>query len=258
MVCFCSIAELGQQGETWAGVNMEETILIDLMVQLASLEAERSRCRTALAQDESSADFLRGLRDEYTADAGEAEARLARAQSRQRLAEGELESIETALARKQQLLGQSTDAKETLALQQEIANLESRQDILLEEGCQLLEQVESKDSSAGDMSAECVAQERKFVARLKEIDAQRELLTVALPEIEQEIERLHTTAPAAVARHLARLWAKDLQAVVFERDGACSGCGIQLRPQQALIVQHGKELIRCPACARFVVHKPWH
>ncbi len=239
------------------GGAMDDKILVDLMVQLAGLEAERCRCQAALAKDVGAAELLVGLREEYVADAGNADVRLAESRAKQRKAEGELVALENTLDRKRTLLEASTDSRESLALQREIQGLEIRQDTLLADAYRLLEQVEKRDSDAGTLSSECVEQERQSVAKLKAIESQRALLAEALPEIEEEIRRLHSAAPSVVAKHLTRLWAKDLQATVFEKEGACSGCGFQLRPQQALTVQHGKELVRCPSCARFVVHRPW-
>ncbi len=236
---------------------MDESILIDLMVQMAGLEAERMRCRASLARDAGDVALLAGLKEEYSADEAEAAALLAEARAGQRKAEAELELLEANLARKRRLLAGSTVSRETLVLQQEIAGLEARQDDLLAVIFNLLDKVEQKDLEAGAVSSARLHQELQAVDKLQQIQARHSQLEAALPAIEQEIQRLHASAPAEVARHLLRLWDKEMLATVYEREGACSGCGSRLRPQQALAVQYGKELVRCPSCARFVVHQPW-
>ncbi len=236
---------------------MENEILFDLMVQLAGLEAERQRCLAAMARDARAADLLEGLQHEYADDAVEAADRLRDARGRQRRIEADLAALEETLDRKRALLTRSTEPRETLALQREIAGLENRQDSLMTEACRLLDQTESRDRDARGVEAEVLAQERRAVARLREIEQEHARLAAALPEITQEISRLHALVPPVVGRHLQRLWERDMQGTVFVSDGACSACGARLTPQLALAVEHGRDLVRCPSCARYVVHEPW-
>ncbi len=237
---------------------MENEILIDLMVQLAGLEAERHRCLAAMDRDARAADLLEGLQAEYASDADTAAGRLQAARLEQRRVDKDLAELERVLERKRGLLARSRDPRETSALQREIAGLETRQDTLLAEACRLLEQVEEQDRAARDVDAEALEQERRAVARQAEIAEEHARLASALPEIEAEILRLKAMVPPAVGRHLQRLWDRQMLASVYENDGSCSACGSRLTPQKALSVQHGRELVKCPACARFVVHKPWH
>ncbi len=236
---------------------MENEILVDLMVQLAALEAERQQCLATMARDARAADLLDGLQHEHTADAAAAADRLREARTHQRRIEADLAEVEVTLERKRSLLAVSSEPRETAALQREISGLEERLDELMTRACRLLDQAERRDRDAGMAEAEILARERRAVARMQEIEQEHARLAAALPEINQEISRLHSLVPSAVGRHLQRLWDREMQATVFMKDGACSACGALLTPQLALAVQHGRDLVRCPSCARYVVHEPW-
>ncbi|MBE0566756.1 MAG: hypothetical protein IH621_12395, partial [Krumholzibacteria bacterium] len=79
----------------------------------------------------------------------------------------------------------------------------------------------------------------------------------ARAEIQGEIDRLLQMLPPDVARQVGRLRRRDGHAVAWADQGACTGCFARLPPQDALAADQGRSLVKCPACTRYVVRKPW-
>jgi len=236
---------------------MEPEILIDVLVQLAGLESETAGCRARLAHGERVTEQLMGLDQEYADDAADADLRRQQTHVRQHSAERDLAALEETLARKRGQLASAADARSAEALRKEIATVVARQEALLEEACRLLDQEDRRGEESAQATEEQLAQQRKAAAELRRIAADREQTAAALPEIEAEIRRLADLLPEGIRRHLQRLWDRGDTGVVFVRDAACGVCGARLTPQQDLAVKRGREVVRCAACARFVVHRPW-
>ncbi len=75
--------------------------------------------------------------------------------------------------------------------------------------------------------------------------------------IQNDLERLLGMLPPGENRAVIRLREKLGQAVVHHQDGACLGCFNQLPQQQAIVVEQGRIVVRCPSCMRFIVHRSW-
>ncbi|NCQ34610.1 hypothetical protein GW813_05930 [bacterium] len=236
---------------------MEPEILIDALVQLAGLEGEMAVCRARLTQSERMTERLLGLDREYAADTATADRHRSQAQVRQHSAEIDLAAAEESLARKRRQLDAATDARSVAALEREISGIIARQEELLEEACRLLDQESASKKESAQACEDQLVQERKAATRLQRIAVERDQATAALPEIAAEVQRLADILPGTISRHLKRLWDRGEVGVVYGQDGACTGCGARLTPQQDQAVQHGREVVRCASCARFVVHRPW-
>ncbi len=75
--------------------------------------------------------------------------------------------------------------------------------------------------------------------------------------IQDDMGRLISMLPPTEGRAVVRLREKLDQAVVHHHEGACQGCFHQLPQQQALSVDSGRSIVRCPSCMRFLVHRSW-
>ena len=231
---------------------MEQTVLINLMAELAGLEEQRTQTRARLERCVHRRRQLAEVAQEEAADAREAAASARRDAAGFHNAEVRIKAVEADLAGRQERLHAAGDDRQAGALRREIAALEAQLDQLLDQACQMM--AGGVGQGAAAPSAVC-ADLQEADGGLNAGEIQR--LELEGTRIDQQIARLLGIVPADVARHVQRLWGQGGRAVVFVQEGACGGCYGRLPTQQGIAVARGKAMVRCPACARFIVHRPF-
>lgn len=232
--------------------GMEQTVLINLMAELAEMEEQRTQTRARLERCVRRRRQLAEVRVEEAAEAREAAASARRHAAGFHNAELRVKAAEADLARRRERLRAAGDERQAAALRREIAALEAQLDQLLEQACALMAegggQGEGPPVAAGGDPQEADGGLNAGEIRRLELEGTR---------IDQQIARLVGMVPADVARHVQRLWGQGGHAVVFVQEGACGGCCGRLPVQQGIAVARGKAMVRCPACARYIVHRPF-
>ncbi|MCD4817842.1 MAG: hypothetical protein K8S23_04040 [Candidatus Cloacimonetes bacterium] len=59
-----------------------------------------------------------------------------------------------------------------------------------------------------------------------------------------------------ISRYASLIKFKNRKAIVFNEKGACSVCGIKLRPQMIIEIKRGEKITKCENCGRMFVAKP--
>lgn len=227
---------------------MEDSVLINMLVELAGLEEELSDLRAQRLVRKKRLDVIALGREILDEAVDEAEEQASAAAVRSRGRRGRIRDTEALLARKRDQVIGVTDRRQYQALQREIEGLEQELDRL--ETAELEYMDEAEAAVEPELPAMATTDHEAEEAALR---AAEEKAALAEAEILGEIDRLAGLAPSAVAGHLGRLRGQYDRAVVHVEGRACGGCGGQLPAQQALDAARGKVLVRCPSCARFVV-----
>ncbi len=237
---------------------VEPRVLVAALAELADLEEELFGARAKVERRDRRRDHLRELDAELEQDALEAEGSALGARAAVRRRELELRSLEESLARKRdQVIGVS-DRRQHRALLDEIAALEKKVDELETSAIEALDASEHSDEDAAAAREERRLRAERSRDELEALAGPAEQAARAVAGLEREIARVLAALPADVARHVGRLKQRYPRAVVRVTDGACGGCFGQLPPQAAADAERGSAAVRCPSCARFVVHRPWN
>lgn len=231
--------------------------MLNLMVELAGLEEELADAKATLTHHTKRDQHLRQLQEEYEADAAQAEAKGRDAAATLRGTEGRIQDIDQTLARKRDQVIGISDRRQYKALQAEIKALETELDRLETGAIELMDDVRSKDRQTGQAKGERDSQADRGSVELARMGEETIRAQAAEQELASEIERLTGLLPDKIARHVVRLRTQYPQTVVRVQAGACGGCFSLLPAQQGIDAEQGRALVRCPSCARYVVHKSW-
>ncbi len=236
---------------------MDSQTLVNILVEIAELEELRLNAEGLMQVEARQAEKLSSLSAEYRDDARTVADEVQKGARNLRAIDGEIKDVSARLAdREDRLIGVS-DRRQHHALQTEITGLKNRLEQLDNEAMALLEQEESGLAAADQAEAESRLREQAAAeARRHTEDSARDLST-RLHHIDQELARLLGMLPPTEQRHVTRLKKKLDQSVVHLHNGACQGCFHQLPVQEALNVERGRTLVRCPSCLRYVVHRSW-
>ena len=236
---------------------MDTRIVIDVLVELAGCEHELTEIMSAADRGAAASQRRRELSAEYGEDATAAAGDSAAADAGFRAHDRELRAAEARLAdRRTRLVGVS-DRRQHQALTREIAELEQRIAALEAEAIALLEAADSHRRTAAAAQRHEEELRRQEQEAAPALSAAQERAGLAAAEIQAQIARLVGMLPPDVAGHVARLRRRDGHAVAWLGEGVCTGCYVQLPAQAAIAVAAGQQLVKCPSCARYVVHRPW-
>lgn len=236
---------------------MDIQTLVNILVEIAQLEELQVQARQKIQDNQVKSHSLEELRAEYRKDEAEAVAGV-QAQARTlRVIEQEIKSVEARIVdRDDRLIGVS-DRRQHRALTEEISHLKLKLGQLEDEAMDLLEAEEQGQKVAEEVVQESADRRSAARSSQKEMGNESQMLAERLEHIQADLHRLLSMLPVTEKRHVERLQSKLDQSTVYLHNGACCGCFHQLPVQEAINVNRGRHLVRCPSCMRFVVHKPW-
>jgi predicted nucleic acid-binding Zn-ribbon protein len=162
-----------------------------------------------------------------------------------------LERAERNLKHAQNQKEYETAMREIDALQKQIGTYETQ----TLENMTGLEEVEKEIESRAD---EINTLDQKRIDALAEFDAQIEKDRADLERVEGGRGEVFATLPdrlAAVYNRLAQR-SRDGIAVAEVVNGSCSACFMSLRPQMAVEVKRGEQIITCESCTRILYIAP--
>jgi len=236
---------------------MDARVVLDILVELAGLEDELVSLRVVRKKSISREKNLKELADEYRDDEIKARAGNLANELAYKNSEGRLKTLEAALAdRKDKLVGLK-EPRQYKVLKDEILSLERQIDRLEDEVLDGLDDSGKKVQDEIDAAAGRKQQKDTLQKESQGREGRKQQSAAAEKEILQDIERLIGMLPQVEGRHVLRLRTKLDQSCIWISGSGCGACFEQLPTQKALEVQKGKNFVRCPGCARFIVHRPW-
>lgn len=238
--------------------RLDTKVLINLLVELATAEAELLEAGQTRARQAVRTRNLDELQTELRHDAELAEAAERELERRLRACEAEIEAAGQTLAARRQRLETLGDDRQIAAVRQEIASFERKLADLEAQALALMDQVGEGRDEATEARRQWREQEGRRLDEHDRMDAGAGRAEALQQELAVEIERLSAMLPPDVQRHVKRLRGGLDRAVVFLESKACGACFAQLPPQRAIAAERGTEVVRCESCSRYVVHRPWH
>lgn len=236
---------------------MDARTLVNILSEIAELEDLRERAQETLRRNELKDRSLHELQDEYQADAEEA-ARQAGDRGRSfRVIERDIRETTDRLADRRRRQAQVSDPRQHQALDQEIAALQVRLSGLEDQALACLDEEEVLAGAADTARRETGEHGLRTERDRLEIREQSRAMAERVGHIDQDLHRLLAMLPPGEKRHVERLRGKLSRSVVYQHNGACCGCFNQLPVQEALNVDRGRTVVRCPSCLRYIVHRPW-
>ncbi len=245
------------QQPTQKGSFVDQQTLVNILVEIAELEQLRLQAEHTV---DSNAVFLKkmaALQAEYEADASEAAGAQQGQEKEARSLERELEMVEAHLKERNDRLIGVTDRRQHQALLREIASLEQRREDLEEAAIASLDSSDQAQRQASRARSEQAQQADAGAARAQASQKEAAAMSERLGHIDTDLQRLLGMLPPVERKHVERLMDRLDRAVVGLKDGACTGCFNQLPQQEAINVERGRTVMRCPSCRRFLVRRSW-
>ena len=155
-----------------------------------------------------------------------------------------------------QRLNKISNSREYQALSREIEQGERMVRAHEEKLLELTEEVENREKDVAQREAELRERESEVRAKVAELRRAQAQLREDAEKAQAGRDDLAQRVPPRVLRKYEQL-RKKLSgiAVAVVRDGACSGCNMQLRPQQVVELLRATAWQSCPTCHRLLVHE---
>ncbi len=173
---------------------------------------------------------------------------------KQRTLEGEIKQHNDQIRKYGTQLSEIKTNKEYKALNSEIAylkekigELESREIELMDQEAGLKAAVEGAKKELADAEKEKLAKEGELRNKIANLETQIESTRADRNKIAAEL-------PTSIIRQYGMMIKnKNNRAVVYNRNGACGGCGFVIRPQIRIELQLRKKIILCESCGRILL-----
>lgn len=194
--------------------------------------------------------------EQATADLLAAETERAELNKKQRTLEGDIKTHQDQCRKYGTQLSEIKTNKEYKALNSEIAYLKEK---ISEIESQLLELMDTenefKEQIAGLKKALELAESKK---REKEGDLKAQIASLEskIEETRAERNKLAVTLPTSLIKQYGNMIKhKSNQAVAYNRDGSCGGCGFVIRQQMRIELQLRKKIVFCENCGRILLNR---
>ena len=215
---------------------------------------------------ESVPDWMQELHEEHSQEKeaiDELQAAVEAAERERRLAEGEIQDLETRIKRYQEQIGQVSTQREYGALLREIDMVKAGIKELEERALAAMSQQEEARAELGERTAAFQGLDERYQAELARWEEEKPEVRARVERLRAEMEELRERLPKPVLGLFERISARFQETAVaplkkVERPGAsaavwhCSGCNYRVRPQVVSEVQANGVLVQCDSCKRIL------
>lgn len=175
---------------------------------------------------------------------------------KQRTCEADIKQFQEQARKYAGQLAEIKNNKEYKALNSEIAFLKGK---ISDVESQILELME-QDNDAKEKVAEAKTELEKAeqCKRDKEGDLRRQIesLDSQIEAIRTKRNELARSLPIPVVKHYGNMIKhKNNQAVAYNREGSCGGCGFVIRQQMRIELQLMRKIVYCENCGRILMNK---
>ncbi|MHB8068510.1 MAG: zinc ribbon domain-containing protein [Desulfobaccales bacterium] len=192
---------------------------------------------------------LEGMQAEHDAQAQELESL-----QKQRLeTEKEVAEMEEGITTSRQRLMEIKSNIEYKAMLKEIAFKEDQRDHKETRVLELMELMGTQKQTLADQEQQVKEQEELVAARSKEVQVEVAKLKAELSGLEKQRKELRKGIPAPLLKRYEFIrQRRNGTAISPVHEGVCSGCHMNILPQQFIDLQKGVEIIQCPHCQRIL------
>ncbi|HOH98241.1 MAG TPA: C4-type zinc ribbon domain-containing protein [Candidatus Cloacimonadota bacterium] len=194
--------------------------------------------------------------EQATADLLAAETERAELNKKQRTLEGDIKTHQDQCWKYGTQLSEIKTNKEYKALNSEISYLKDKISDIESQLLELMDtENEFKEQIAGLKKALELAESKK---REKEGDLKAQIASLEskIEETRAERNKLAVTLPTSLIKQYGNMIKhKSNQAVAYNRDGSCGGCGFVIRQQMRIELQLRKKIVFCENCGRILLNR---
>lgn len=194
--------------------------------------------------------------EQATADLLAAETERAELNKKQRTLEGDIKTHQDQCRKYGTQLSEIKTNKEYKALNSEISYLKDKISDIESQLLELMDtENEFKEQIAGLKKALELAESKK---REKEGDLKAQIASLEskIEETRAERNKLAVTLPTSLIKQYGNMIKhKSNQAVAYNRDGSCGGCGFVIRQQMRIELQLRKKIVFCENCGRILLNR---
>ncbi len=228
---------------------------LENLITLQKLDLQIRAIETRLARIPVEVEELEKEIATERANVKAAEDRLGESQKQRRTMEGELEHMETSLAKYKDQLMQVKTNDEYKAMQKQIENSEEEigkkeEDILvgMDEADRLQEQLKLRQK-------ELEEGQKKMTSMEADLETEATRLRSELETETSEREKLLATIDAGLLAQYRKVSdARSGIAMAEAKDEHCDVCHVRLRPQVYNEIRVGKEILSCDSCGRIMYY----
>jgi len=154
-------------------------------------------------------------------------------------------------------LAEVKNNKEYKALNSEVTNLKAKNSDYDSESLKIMDAETELKAKKGELDAALKVAEEKLSMEEGKLRSQIDALDQEISTLREKRNEHGKTLPIALMkRYKLLIQNKDHKAVVFNKQGACSGCGFKIRPQQELELKQQHKLVVCESCGRMLIPHP--
>jgi predicted nucleic acid-binding Zn-ribbon protein len=174
-------------------------------------------------------------------------------QKQRREAEAEVEDLEEGIKESRKRLLAIKKDLEYKAMLKEIGFKEDQRDHKETRVLELLEAIEAHTGLTGELEQEIEAERNALSQQETEVAAQVAKLGEERAKLETKRVGLRQGLPAALLKRYEFINQRRNGGAVAEvRHGVCTGCHMNILPQQFIDLQKGEEILQCPHCQRIL------
>lgn len=174
-------------------------------------------------------------------------------QRQRREAEAEVADLEAGIKESRQRLLTIKKDIEYKAMLKEIAFKEDQRDKKETRVLELLEAIESLSRQLSELEQRIQAEQAALESREAEVAAEMDKLQQERAQLEDRRRVLREGLPAPLLKRYEFISQRRNGGAIAEvRRGVCTGCHMNILPQQYIDLQKGEEILQCPHCQRIL------
>ena len=224
-----------------------------ILSQVAHLDGQVHRHRSALAAGRKREADLEQLRNEYAAEAKTKQKRLDELETANKALEAEIEEINRQAKKHNGRLSEIQDSREYRALNEEVRYLRRQVENKEETMLANMELIEKAKAEYGSAHEDFEAKSKAVADEIEQIRTERGERETAMADAAKALDHYLDQTGDPLARWWRRRAARMPLPVVWATKDACGFCHHKLTPQKALEVKQGRNQVTCDTCARIVV-----
>ena len=221
--------------------------------QIAHLDGQVHRHRSAIAAGRKREADLEQLRTEYAAEAMAKKNRVEELEQANKTLEKEIEEIQRQAKLHNGRLSEIQDTREYRALNEEVRYLRRQVETKEETVLANMELLEKARAEFEEANADFEAKAKEVTSEVESIRQERSRRETAMADASKALDQFLDQAGEATARWWRRRAERMPLPVVWATKDACGYCHTKLTPQKALEVSQGRTRVVCDTCGRIVV-----
>ena len=174
-------------------------------------------------------------------------------QKKRRDTEADIAEMEASIKKSRGRLMEIKSNLEYKAMLKEIAFKEDQRDQRETRLLELLEQIEAKGRALAEIEAQVKERQAVLAREAAAVAAELEKLAARRADLEEQRKKLRKGLPPQLLKRYEFIrQRRNGTAIALVHEGVCSGCHMNILPQQFIDLQKGEEILQCPHCQRIL------